>query len=197
MGAISLRAEDGTLLPLEPGRWLGATTPLEEALLADITAPVLDVGCGPGRVVDLLARRGAIAVGVDPSPGAVALARQRGCPVLQRSIFDRLPFEGRWGSVVLLDGNIGIGGDPVRLLRRCRDLLRPGGSLVVEVEAPPTTWRACRARLERDGASSAWFPWAVVGAEAIGELAAAAGLRTAALSSADAARWFAVLGRGQ
>src|SRR5204863_7462240 len=92
----------------------------EEARLAAMAAPVLDVGCGPGRLVVGLARRGAVALGVDPAPAAVALARGRGAAVLQRSVFDPLPGHGRWRTIVLADGNIGIGGDPVRLLRRCR-----------------------------------------------------------------------------
>ena len=33
-------------------------------------------------------------------------------------MFEPLPGEGRWGTVLLLDGNVGIGGDPVALLER-------------------------------------------------------------------------------
>lgn len=36
---------------------------------------ILDIGCGPGRLVSALVRRGAIVTGVDPEPGAVAEAR--------------------------------------------------------------------------------------------------------------------------
>ncbi|MHB8465638.1 MAG: class I SAM-dependent methyltransferase, partial [Acidimicrobiales bacterium] len=126
-------------------------------------------------------------------PGAVAIARHRGCAVVQRSVFDRLPLEGTWGTVLLLDGNIGIGGDPVKLLRRCGALLRDRGTVVVEVEAPSTTSRVCLARLERGGESSAWFPWAVVGAGSIGELASSVGLHPRQVWEADENRWFAVL----
>ena len=77
-----------------------------------MAGPVLDVGCGPGRLVLGLAQRGTVALGVDPAPAAVALARSRGAPVLQRSVFDPLPGQGRWRTVLLADGNIGIGGDP-------------------------------------------------------------------------------------
>jgi SAM-dependent methyltransferase len=38
---------------------------------------VLEVGCGPGRAVAELARRGAQVVGIDPSPVMIAQARQR------------------------------------------------------------------------------------------------------------------------
>ena len=36
----------------------------------------------------------------------------RGATVLQRDIFGPLPGEGRWGTALLFDGNVGIGGDP-------------------------------------------------------------------------------------
>jgi len=196
---VVLRAEDGTALPLDPGRWHAEPSPGEEALLAAMAAPVLDVGCGPGRLVLGVARRGAVALGVDPAPAAVALARDRGAPVLQRSVFDPLPGAGRWRTVLLADGNIGIGGDPLRLLRRCRDLLAAGGSVVAEVEPPGARtgsgWRRYRARLERGETYGPWFSWAVVGAGAIATLAAAAGLELLRLQPiTEEARWFAYLG---
>lgn len=194
---VVLRADDGTALPLDPGRWHAKASPGEEALLAGLAAPVLDVGCGPGRLVLAVARRGAVALGVDPAPAAVALARDRGAPVLQRSVFDPLPGAGRWRTVLLADGNIGIGGDPLRLLQRCRRLLAPGGTVVAEVDPPasPAGWRRYRVRLERGGRSGPWFPWAVVGTGAIARLAADAGLHLLRLQPIpEEGRWFAHLG---
>src|ERR1700676_4536689 len=101
-----LRSESGERLPLAPGRWHGPPTPGERVLVENVAPPVLDVGCGPGRMVAALGGRGIPALGVDPAPAAVALTRRRGAPALQRSVFDRLPGEGRWGTVLLLDGNI-------------------------------------------------------------------------------------------
>jgi SAM-dependent methyltransferase len=194
-GKVVLRADDGALLPLDPSRWHGPPTKTDHRLLAALDGPVLDVGCGPGRIVEGLARRGVAALGVDPAPGAVALARRRGCAILQRSVFEPLPGEGRWTSVLLVDGNVGIGGDPVRLLRRCRALASPGGAVVVEVERPGVGWHVCRARLERGDEVGGWFGWAVVGADAIGPLAVAAGLRLRSLDRSADGRWFALLSR--
>jgi SAM-dependent methyltransferase len=192
---VVLRGEDGALLPLDPSRWHGPLTAGDRLVLADIEGPVLDIGCGPGRIVAGLALQGVVALGVDPAPGAVALARARGCPVLQRSVFEPLPGEGRWASVLLFDGNLGIGGDPVRLLRRCRALARRGGAVIVEVEAAGTGWRTCRARLERAGEVSTWFAWSVVGADAVAGLAERAGLELGSLEHADG-RCFAHLSTG-
>ena len=197
--SVVLRAEDGTALPLDPGRWHAEPTPGEARLADTMAGPVLDVGCGPGRFVIRLAQRGTVALGVDPAPAAVALCRGKGAPVLQKSIFDPLPGQGRWRTVLLADGNIGIGGDPERLLRRCRELLADDGIVIVEVEPPrahPAGWRPYRARLERGPALGPWFAWAVVGADAIGELAWAAGLRLLRLEPIPSeGRWFAHLGR--
>jgi SAM-dependent methyltransferase len=196
---VVLRAEDGTTLPLDPGRWHAEPTPAEARLVETMVGPVLDIGCGPGRFVIGLARRGTVALGVDPAPAAVALCRSKGAPVLQKSVFDPLPGQGRWRTVLLADGNIGIGGDPERLLRRCGELLANDGTVVVEVEPPrahPTGWRPYRARLERGRSMGPWFSWAVVGADAIADLALMAGLRLLRLEPVPAeGRWFAHLGR--
>lgn len=197
---VVLRADDGSLLPLDPDRWHGEANLVELDLLHDIDGPVLDVGCGPGRLVVGLAERGIPALGVDSAPAAIELARGRGASVLHRSVFDPLPGEGRWKTILLLDGNVGIGGNPVRLLARCAELLAPGGTVIAEVARPGTPTVDLRARLERNGASGTWFPWSVVGADAIGELSSIAGLPTMDLTRAvdhsvddPADRWFAHL----
>lgn len=187
-------SDDGRRLPLDAPRWHAEPSPLEQRLVASLVGPVLDVGCGPGRIVAALDRLGIAALGVDPAPGAVDLARGRGAEVLQRSVFDPLPGEGRWCSVLLLDGNVGIGGDPVRLLRRCRELAAPRATIVAEVQGPGQYTHRCRARLVRGGGPSAWFDWAVVGVDALGPLTADAGLEVAHLHhAAGDQRWFAHL----
>ena len=167
-------------------------TPEEDDLLDRALAPALDVGCGPGRIVLALCRRGIMAVGVDTAPRAADLARAQGAPVLERSIFDRLPGSGRWGSAILLDGNIGIGGDPVALLRRIATLLRPGGRVLLELEPPGRDSRSFRARLDDGFECSAWFPWARLAADDLGAVAEAADLGLEELW-ATGGRWFGCL----
>jgi SAM-dependent methyltransferase len=191
--SLVFRDDGGRPLPFDIDRWHAPASEAEGRFLAALVGPVLDVGCGPGRVLDALARRRVAVLGVDPSPTAVALARQRGAAVLQRSVFDALPGTGRWETVLLLDGNVGIGGDPRRLLRRCGALVRPGGEVVVEVEPPGTGWRRCRARLERDSERSPWFPWAIVGCDAIGAVADAASLEVRSVRRVER-RWIVTLG---
>ena len=122
------------------------------------------------------AQLGIAALGVDASPQAVTRARARGAATLERSVFDALPGEGRWPTVLLFDGNVGIGGDPIALLGRVADLLSPTGRAMVEVEPPGAPSHAAEARLERGAEVSIWFPWAWVGADGIDDVADQAGL---------------------
>jgi SAM-dependent methyltransferase len=191
--AVVLRAHTGEALELDLGRWHDPATYEEADLLDTVDGPVIDLGCGPGRLVVRLASQRVPALGVDSSPSAIALARMRGATVLERDIFGPLPGEGRWGTALLFDGNVGIGGDPARLLRRCRQLTGGRGQVVAEVQPPGTGWRRLTAWFERDGRRSESFAWAIVGADAIAGLARRAGLEVAGLAPTPSGRWFARL----
>ncbi len=191
MDSIRLCCDHGTTLALDPQRWHGEASADERRLMKRMVGPVLDVGCGPGRLVVGLGQLGVPALGIDPAPGAIRAARSRGAPVLQRSVFDPLPREGDWQTVLLADGNIGIGGDPVRLLRRCRQLAAPDGTVLVEALGPGGGYRAHRARLECGTLLSPWFAWAEVAVDAMAELAIRAGFELRRIESLNAeGRWF-------
>ena len=192
-GPVVLRTDTGETLSLDLGRWHDPATSEEQDVLAGVGGPVIDLGCGPGRLVVSLASRRVPALGIDSSPAAVALARERGATVLQRDLFGPLPGEGRWATALLFDGNVGIGGDPTRLLSRCRQLTGGRGRMVVEVGPPGTGWRRLSAWFERDDQRSHPFPWAVVGADAIADLASPARLALASLWATPSGRWFAHL----
>jgi SAM-dependent methyltransferase len=189
--ALVLRSHVGDVIALHVARWFGAPSVAEHEVLAHALPPVLDVGCGPARHTLALAARGVEALGLDISPSAVRAARRRGARVLHGDVFADVPGRGTWGTALLLDGNIGIGGDPARLLVRIRELLHPHGRALVELGAPRTGTEAFVARIE---GSSSWFPWATVAADDIAPLALGAGLRSGRPWSAEG-RWFARLDR--
>ncbi len=113
--------------------------------------------------------------------------------MLHRSVFDRIPNAGRWGSALLLDGNVGIGGEPVALFARVRELLRAGGRALMEVAPPGTRTSSLRVRTETDsGERSEWFAWAEVGADDLPELAARTSFTVEDLWGGGG-RWFARL----
>lgn len=179
----------------QPGAWCGDLRDGDAGLLARCAGPTLDVGCGPGRLAGTLAARGQPALGIDVSPEAVRLARRRGVRALRRDVFGRLPDEGCWQRVLLVDGSIGIHGDPARLLRRCRDLAAPDGEILVELDPPGARSWAGQIRIRvAGGALSAPFPWAYLSADDLGWLAGAAGVRVRERWT-EAGRWFASLAR--
>jgi SAM-dependent methyltransferase len=191
---LVLRDEGGAARPLPLDVWLGAAGAVDERVLDRARGPVLDVGCGPGRHVHALARRGVLAVGIDISPAAVALARRRGATALEASIFDRVPGAGRWRTALLLDGNIGIGGCPDALLARLAGLLARGGTVLAELDRPGTGVVCGRVRIEHGETVSDWFAWARIGVDAVDGPAQTAGLRVSARWR-DGGRWFAALER--
>jgi SAM-dependent methyltransferase len=190
-----LRASDGRALPTRAHGWLEPRTVEDDAVLARATAPVLDVGCGPGRHVLALAERGIVALGIDITPAALDLARRRGAPVLARSVFERVPGAGRWSSALLLDGNLGIGGHPAVLLERVASLLAPGGAVLVELEPPGTPPAAERVRFDIGGVAGPWFAWSAVAADEVSAPAGVAGLLVEDVWAVGD-RWFGSLRRG-
>lgn len=178
-------------LPLD--RWLADAPEEEELLLERAVGPVLDIGCGAGRHLAALAARGIEATGVEVSSRAVDIARGKYANVVHGSVFD-LPETGSWMTALLIDGNVGIGGEPERLLSRTAALLDPRGSALIELEPPGFETRVLNLRLEGPGEVSEWFPWAWVGTDGIEDLAVRAGL-TVSETWPIGERWFAQLSR--
>ncbi|MFJ7336893.1 class I SAM-dependent methyltransferase [Streptomyces sp. NPDC101116] len=166
-GPLFLRRPDGWLLPLEVERWCARADAVDRDVLDRCEGAVLDVGCGPGRLVAELAARGRTALGIDVSEAAVEHTVRLGGQALRRSVFEPLPGEGRWDTALLMDGNIGIGGAPRALLDRIGALLRPGGLLIAET-APADVDECVDVHItDAHAVSGAPFPWARLGTRAL------------------------------
>ncbi|MFI0975672.1 class I SAM-dependent methyltransferase [Streptomyces sp. NPDC021093] len=174
-GPLFLRRDDGWLLPLEVERWCAPPDSADTTVLARCRGTVLDVGCGPGRLVVALAELGRVALGLDVSREAVARTEREGGAALCRSVFDPLPGGGRWDTVLLMDGNIGIGGDPAALLARIAELTGPSGMLIVEVAEQDLDERVEVRVGDGRGALGESFPWARIGDRALLRYAGATG----------------------
>ena len=191
---VGLRTRSGTLLDTDAHRWVGEALDEDARVLARAVGPVLDVGCGPGRHVAWLAAAGVSALGIDVSARAVAEARARGARARRQCVFDPVPGGSVWRTILLLDGNLGIGGDPVTLLERCATLLHADGLVLAEV-APPGAHPSLReARLELDGHLGPWFAWTTVSVDDIAAAAHPSGLAPTAVWE-DGGRWFVQLRR--
>jgi ubiquinone/menaquinone biosynthesis C-methylase UbiE len=96
---------------------------------------VVDIGCGPGNAVRAAARRGATAVGVDPAPVMLRLARivTRGHSGITWSLggAEALPLADGWATVVWSLKTVHHWQDVAAGLAEMRRVLASGGRLLV------------------------------------------------------------------
>jgi len=142
--------------------------PLDRALLTGVVelvgaGTIADVGCGPGHVTRFLAQRHPDVVGIDLSPGMIAVAREQASELaLEVGSMLRLPVaDGTWAGVIALYSIIHLTADErVAAFGEFARVLRRGGWLLVafHVDIPEfaagqvsrlTTWFG--ERVEIDG----------------------------------------------
>ena len=99
---------------------------------------VVDVGCGPGAAVREAARRGATVIGVDPSPGALAIARRMTLPdqgsgavSWRQGGAEAIPVDDASATVVWALSSAHHWADPAAGIGEIRRVLRPGGRVLV------------------------------------------------------------------
>src|SRR5579862_7623268 len=97
---------------------------------------VLDVGCGPGRVMAYLGHRGVRCVGLDRSASSIAIIVKR--HKLPGAVADnrRLPVRAEIADLVITDGVLHHTGDPPRAFDEDCRILKPGGTLYLAVYRP-------------------------------------------------------------
>ena len=146
----------------ENARTLGRRdVPFWRTLAAQAAGPVLELGCGTGRIALPLGRAGARVVGIDRSQAMLARARQRvRRGRLQRRVqlvrgdIRHLPFKTPFPLVIAPYGIL-------QSLLRDRDLkaaleavhavLEPGGTFGMELVADLPSWREYRKRVSLTG----------------------------------------------
>ncbi|MCA0143386.1 class I SAM-dependent methyltransferase [Blastococcus sp. LR1] len=129
-----------------------ASKPLDRALLAAFAqevagGPVLDAGCGPGRIAGHLASLGLDVAGIDLSPGMVEVAR-RHHPALRFDVGTLtgldLP-DASFGGVLAWYSLIHLRPDELRLaVSELARVLRPGGHLLTAFQVGSGTVRLDR-----------------------------------------------------
>lgn len=120
-----------------------------EALEAGPDDSVLDIGCGPGHALALVARRCREAHGVDRSEVMVRQARRRNRRRLRldrtaivQGDFAQLPYPDARFDRIMASNVLYFWADVGAVLRELRRVLRPGGRIVIYVtdRASMETW---------------------------------------------------------
>jgi 2-polyprenyl-3-methyl-5-hydroxy-6-metoxy-1,4-benzoquinol methylase len=149
--------DDGFIMAFDPAYLLapfsGWNDPNERQAMRSVRGRVLDVGCGGGRVSLHLQDRGLSVVGIDSSPGAVAVSRRRGVLDVRLTSLEGIP--AGWGlfdTVVFLGQNFGMLGSRARaqrILRQLSELTTATGRIVAETFDPPRRRRSRPAAIRR------------------------------------------------
>jgi SAM-dependent methyltransferase len=179
-----LVSDCGAVIELHLDRYHGMPSRAERRFLKRLRGPILDVGCGPGRAAAYLRTRNVPALGLDVNAELVDLARANGALCVHQNVFDPVPFENRWHEVLVLDGNVGIGGDPAKLLGRLREIVIIGGRAHVEVDAVGPS-RQMVVREHVDGNVGAPFAWATLTMAGLEALIGGSGWRCAHVHEID------------
>ncbi len=117
--------------------------PFEKKAIRYARGRVLDIGCGAGRVILYLQSKGHEVVGIDNSPLAVRVCRQRGAKkVKQLSITQITGKLGHFDTIVMFGNNFGLFGGFKRarwLLRKFYHLTSDRARIIVQAGDPYTT----------------------------------------------------------
>ena len=111
-------------------RWLAATGSWNDKI-------VVDVGCGPGNLYATIGGAPKLLIGVDISPGALALAERLGyTPLLADA--QNLPLADGCADLVVANAAIHHCDDMAKVLAEAARLVKPGGLLVTDKDAQAT-----------------------------------------------------------
>jgi len=96
-----------------------------------------EVGCGTGGFLAFAKSKGWNVLGVDSSSENIQKTKARGVDALQINVFDYAA-PARFDVVVLWDV-LEHPQDPGKLLAKCRELLKPGGRLLIAIPYDPNS----------------------------------------------------------
>ncbi len=131
-----LRAQDGHGFSADEGEDRLLHKALVQLTVAAPLGDLLDIGCGQGRLLKLLASRAKRVVGVDIDSDARRLARaellvagSQNCSLRQGDMYS-LPFDDDEFDTIILDDVMGSAERPTQAIEESLRLLKPGGRVI-------------------------------------------------------------------
>jgi SAM-dependent methyltransferase len=189
--------------------------PHMQKAIAHACGRVLDVGCGAGRHALYLQKRGHDVLGIDVSPLAVKVARERGVKRSRVMSVTRVSSRlGTFGTVLMFGNNFGLLGSESRgrwLLRRFHAMTDPQGRLIVESCDPYATENRChlsyhklnrrrgrmsgqlRIRIRYQRYATPWFDYLLVSQEEMSKIVRETGWHVARFYRSTAPAYAAII----
>jgi SAM-dependent methyltransferase len=101
---------------------------------------IVDIGCGPGNWLNLMAGQPHLIIGIDLSENALELARSIGYTPLLADAHD-LPLIDRFADVVILNATLHHCDDMRQVLGEAARLVHLNGLLVTDLDPQSTAWQ--------------------------------------------------------
>ena len=212
--------DDGYIQVYEHPRWYFAQFdewyPHLRKAMKYVRGRTLDIGCGAGRVSLHLQQNGVSVVGIDHSPLAIQICRERGlsdarvCPVTRISAAKL----GIFDSILLSGNNFGLLKNPKRarwILRRFYKMTTDGGRIIAETTDPYATddpaHLAYQERNRAHGRMSGqyrhreryrnlkgpWFDWLFVSRDEMRDIVAGTGWMISEFIEPEGAQYVAII----
>lgn len=180
-------------------------TTLEHLALIECRGKVLDLGAGAGAHSLILQSRDFDVTSLDYSPGCVEVMQQSGLE--QVLLCDYRTHTGKYDTVLLLMNGLGLAGTVAGvapLLRRCCDLLLPGGQILLDssdisylyedgLARPAGYYGEVRYQYEYRGAKGDWFNWIYLDQKSLARIVRQTGLQMEVLHTDESDQYLACI----
>lgn len=153
---IQFIRDDGLKFSLQPNIFFSGYKDFSESekrILKHAKGKILDVGCGVGRHILYLQRKGFIVKGIEYSKYLTEISKERGCDCIQADIY-KYKTTQKFDTILLLGNNVGIAqhlSQVPRLLRALKGLLNKDGKiLLTSIDYEKTTDKSFRDYVKRN-----------------------------------------------